>query len=506
MLETTPPAAAAPSPTPPAAAPSSTPVARPRVVFAAAGAAAIVAAVALSWDRPGVGWLLTALVVVAAVLVTVRSGRGAPIGRVWSRRATIRAAWVVAAGMLIAVGAVRAAGWLFIFCVLIAGLVGCVALTDRWSVVGLLLAPLQVGGSAPAALQWLVRGGTQARTKDHDHGTSIRTLVAGLIAVALLFVFGLLLAGADAAFAQVLSEIASSLNGRTLLGWIGSAAVLVTVTATAAHVLLTDKPAPEDKSRLRLVRRVEWVLPVGGLVVLFAGFVAVQATVLFGGGHHVLATAGLTYAQYARSGFWQLLAVTGLTVIVVGVAAQIAPRSTATDRMLLRVLLGLLSTLSLVIVASALSRMAAYEQAYGFTRRRLLVTVCELWLGVLFLLILVAGIRLRGRWVPRAALAAAGAALLGLAILNPDAFIAQQNVARFVKTGRIDVDYLRTLSADAVPALQSLPEPYRSCALTAINHELAGSRPEAWFEWNLSRNTARTQLRDHPVVSAPCPP
>jgi hypothetical protein len=218
-----------------------------------------------------------------------------------------------------------------------------------------------------------------------------------------------------------------------------------------------------------------------------------------------VATAGLTYAQYARSGFWQLLAVIGLTVIVVGVAAQIAPRTTATDRTLLRTLLGLLSALTLVIVASALSRMAAYEQAYGFPRQRVLVTAFELWLGVVLMLILIAGIRLRGRWVPQAALAAAVAALLGLAILNPDAFIAQQNVARFVETGRIDVYYLRTLSADAVPALQSLPEPYRSCALGAINNKLAGGRPEAWFEWNLGRGTARAQLHDRPVAPAICP-
>src|SRR5262249_42161559 len=150
---------------------------------------------------------------------------------------------------------------------------------------------------------------------------------------------------------------------------------------------------------------------------------------------HVLATAGLTYAQYARSGFWQLLAVTVLTLVVVGVATQIAPRSTAADRMLLRGLLGPLPALALVIVASALSRIAAHEQAYGFTRRRLLVTTGELWLGVLFLLILIAGVRLRGRWVPQAALAAAVAALLALAALNPDAFIAQHNVARYVATG-----------------------------------------------------------------------
>ncbi len=488
--------------------PGSTP-ARSRAAFIAVAGTAIVAAVALSWDRPGLGWPLTTLVVIAAALVAARSGRhGDDVmtrggrhgddGRGWPERTRSRAAWTVAATMLIAVAAVRAAGWLFVLCALTAGPVGCVAVTGHRSVSGLLLAPLRVGASVPAALRWLVRDGIRARAQNRDART--RTLIAGLIAVALLFVFGLLLAGADAAFAQVLSTWVPSWNGGTLVRWTWSAVVAVTVTATAAHVLATDEPASEGSVRLGSVSRIEWALPVGGLVALFAGFVAVQATVLFGGGRHVLATAGLTYAQYARSGFWQLLVVTGLTVIVVGVAAQIAPRSTATDRALLRTLLGLLAALTLVIVASALSRMAAYEQAYGFTRQRLLVTACELWLGVLFLLILIAGIRLRGRWVPRAALAAAVAALLGLAILNPDAFIARQNVARWVQTGRIDVDYLGSLSADAVPALQSLPEPYRSCVLAAINHELADGRPDAWFEWNLGRGTARSQLHDRPAA------
>jgi len=225
------------------------------------------------------GWPLTALVLVAVVLLAVRSGRrGAEVGRVWSRRATIRAGWAVTAGMLIAIGAVRAAGWLFVLCALTAGFIGCVALTDRRTIDGLLLAPLRVGASVPAALRWLVRGGIRAR--GHDHDTFVRTLVAGLIAVALLLVFGLLLAGADAAFAQVLSTMVRSLNGRTLLRWIWSAAVAVTVTATVAHVLLTGETAPEEKSRLGLVRRVEWTLPVGGLVALFAGFVAVRGVLL----------------------------------------------------------------------------------------------------------------------------------------------------------------------------------------------------------------------------------
>lgn len=481
--------------------PEATPAPRPRAAVTATAGAAIVAAVALSWDRPGIGWLLTALAVATATVVS--AGRG----RAWSGRTAVRAGEAVAVVALIAVGAVRAAEWLFVLCMLAAGVVGCVALTDRWSAGGLVAAPLRVVGSVPAALRWLLRDAIRFNVQ--DRGAARRTTTAGLVAVALLAVFGFLLAEADAAFAEVLSVLIPSVDGSTLVRWLGSAVAAVVVTAVAAHGLLSGTTVPEPGSRLGLVRRVEWALPVGGLVALFAGFVAVQATVLFGGGEHVAKTAGLTYAEYARAGFWQLLVVTGLTVVVVGVAAQIAPRATVSDRVLLRTLLGLLSALTLVIVASALSRMAAYEQAYGFTRQRLLVTVGELWLGVLFLLTLVAGIKLRGRWVPRAALAAAVGALIGLAVLNPDAFIAEQNVNRAEKHG-IDLYYLSTLSADAVPALQKLPEPYRSCALAVIADELnGGSAPssgshgrDAWQEWNLGRATARAHLDDEAL--RPC--
>lgn len=488
-------------PSPESGPPEATPAPRPRAAVTATAGAAIVAAVALSWDRPGIGWLLTALAVAAATVVSAGSGFA------WSGRTAVRACEAVAVVALVAVGAVRAAEWLFVLCMLAAGVVGCVALADRWSAGSLVAAPLRVVGSVPAALRWLL--GDAIRIRVQDRGAARRTTVAGLVAVALLTVFGFLLAEADAAFAEVLSVLIPSVDGTTSVQWLGSAVAAVVVTAVAAYGLLTGVTVPEPGSRLGLVRRVEWALPVGGLVALFAGFVAVQATVLFGGGEHVAKTAGLTYAEYARAGFWQLLVVTGLTVIVVGVAARIAPRATVSDRVLLRALLGLLSALTLVIVASALSRMAAYEQAYGFTRQRLLVTVGELWLGVLFLLTLVAGIKLRGRWVPRAALAAAVGALIGLAVLNPDAFIARQNVNRLEKHG-IDVYYLSTLSADAVPALQKLPEPYRSCALAAITNELAGgstpssesNRRDEWQEWNLGRATARAHLDDDARPSA----
>jgi len=249
-----------------------------------------------------------------------------------------------------------------------------------------------------------------------------------------------------------------------------------------------DETPPGEPRRLR---RLEWALPVALVDALFATFVVVQLAVLFGGHRHVLRTAGLTYAEYARGGFWQLLVVTALTLAVIAAAARWAPRVLPGDRLLVRVLLGVLALLSLVIVGSALRRMALYEQAYGYTRLRLFVSGVELWLGLVFGLVLLAGARLRARWLPRVVLASAVGALLTLAAVNPDRFIAARNVDRYAHTGRIDLDYLAELSADAVPELARLPQPLRSCVLWRMTVE-----SDDWRTYNLARAQAR------PVIDA----
>ncbi|MBA2464697.1 MAG: DUF4173 domain-containing protein, partial [Nocardioidaceae bacterium] len=163
-------------------------------------------------------------------------------------------------------------------------------------------------------------------------------------------------------------------------------------------------------------------------------------------------------------------------------AARKAQRGTGRDRLLVRLMLGALCLLTLTVVASALFRMHVYEQAYGFTRLRVLVSVFEGWLGLVVVLVLVAGIRLDGRWLPRVAATAGAAALLGLALVNPDGYIAQRNVERFVETGKADWSYLAGLSADAVPALRQLPPRAQACVFGA-----PAPRDDDWLEWNLGR-------------------
>jgi hypothetical protein len=111
-------------------------------------------------------------------------------------------------------------------------------------------------------------------------------------------------------------------------------------------------------------------------------------------------------------------------------------------------------------------------------------------------MVMVAGVRMRGWWLPRAAVAFTAVALLVFTLVNPDRLVASKNTERYRETGQIDLEYLSRLSADAVPALATtLPAPLRACVLFAPGgaaDDLA--RPEPWHAWNLSRSEARSVL------------
>ncbi len=110
---------------------------------------------------------------------------------------------------------------------------------------------------------------------------------------------------------------------------------------------------------------------------------------------------------------------------------------------------------------------------------------------------LVAGLRLRGAWVTRFSLVSGAVLLLGLAAVNPDAWIARHNLERFETTGKLDVAYLAGLSADALPTVlgHGLPAAQR-CELGDPGVGVSGTGP--WPAWNLGRARAVDALRDAP--------
>ena len=207
-------------------------------------------------------------------------------------------------------------------------------------------------------------------------------------------------------------------------------ALIAGIVLTGAYLAL-NPPEVADMSlpqRRHAARAWEWAVPVGLVVAVVAGFLVAQATAMWGGHEYLQRTTGLTYAEYVHQGFGQLTTATFLTVVVVALTMQVAARATRGDRILLRVLLGSLCLLTLAVVASALYRMALYQEAYGYTVLRVFVDGFELWLGLVVILLLIAGIRLSGQWLARAVLISAAVFTLGFAAMNPDAWVAERNI------------------------------------------------------------------------------
>lgn len=370
----------------------------------------------------------------------------------------------------------------------------------------------RIAGLVRPAPSFLVRSLAPARPAAagwHAVGRGAALAIAGVA------VFGGLFLSADRAFAQLAHELLLPRD----LGLLGTRVVVLAGTAVIAGALALATPAFAELApapvplRVRLgieepaeplrLRRAEWAVPLVALDLLFAAFVLVQLTVLFGGHDHVLATAGLTYAEYARQGFFQLVAVATLVLAVVAAATRWSVRETPRDRRLLMILLGVLCALTLVVLASAMRRLGLYEQIFGYTRTRLLVEAAIVWLAGILLLVLVAGIAPRRRWLPLATVILTATVALGFTFSSPDARIATRNVERYERTGTIDVVYLSTLSADAVPALLRLPEPLRSCALAPVRARVGAD--DGVGGWNLSRARARSMLGAPGVPGPRCP-
>jgi two-component system sensor histidine kinase BaeS len=305
-----------------------------------------------------------------------------------------------------------------------------------------------------------------------------------------VLVFGLLFVSADAIVESWVDAVLPDISVDSVVLRVFITVAVAGPTLAAAYLAL-NPPRTEAYGvlpRKAVTHRFEWLVPVLLVDAVFAVFVAAQLSVFFGGHGYVQRTTGLTYADYVHQGFGQLTVATLLTLLVVWAASHWAG-DTLGDRVWLRSSLGVLCALTLVVVGSALYRMHLYQEAYGFTQLRLLVDVFEGWLGVLVLAVAVAGLVRWGVWLPRFALISGVVALLGVAAINPDAWIAEHNLDRYADTGRVDWSFLRNLSADAVPAFEGRSAGEITCGMPRY-----WSQDDDWLSWNLGRSRASSAV------------
>jgi hypothetical protein len=239
---------------------------------------------------------------------------------------------------------------------------------------------------------------------------------------------------------------------------------------------------------------------LAGLCLLFAAFTAAQLIALSEGGRHVLATAGLSYAEYARSGFFQLLAVAVITLAVLLLLRAATNLTSRGQRATFTAAAEVAVALTLIVVVVAVRRLNLYEDAFGLTMLRLYSELFSYWIGAVFVLLgaALAGIG-RGRgWFVSASAAAGLALLLALNVANPEAVVARDQLSGTRQIQRTDAVYIARLSDDAIPTVAARLPGMDPVTRADLRARLCRGEPDSaprsrfsgWAAWNLGRQRA----------------
>lgn len=350
-----------------------------------------------------------------------------------------------------------------------------------------------------------------AKDSENEKKRSLFGVLIGVaISIPLLAVIISLLYSADIVFAAFLRDT-FHLNIGTAIG------VMITLifgfaSAYCGMRFIGKRKIPEAVKEHKTFEPVVAITTLSLTAIIYLFFSVIQIVYLFIG--NMTLPDGYTYARYAREGFFELLTVCILNVIIV-----LFVMNWFKENKFIRLLLTIISVCTYVMIASSALRMTMYINAYHLSRLRIMV----LW-GLAAIAILLIGIiiTIYKSDFPlfKYTLIITGTAYLILSFSHMDYFIARYNLSadrrEFTEaecdadtgwsirpeyddvrgiyyTNYYDLDYLTTLSTDAAPAFKDLPESEKATVMEYLRNkeDSIGLADESLRQFNISHEYVR---------------
>ena len=161
-----------------------------------------------------------------------------------------------------------------------------------------------------------------------------------------------------------------------------------------------------------------------------------------------------SYADYARSGFFQLTAVAFINFVIIALVGLLMKRDGKGAKIVQKTVSVILSLMTLVLISTAAAKMIMYIDVYGLTPKRVYASWFICVLAVLFLLVIIKQFAQKLRLVTVSALVVT-VMFAGLAFSNIDGIIARYNVERYMNGSLSEIDVVALIDCgdSAVPAL-----------------------------------------------------
>ncbi len=290
----------------------------------------------------------------------------------------------------------------------------------------------------------------QKQAKKGKKSYFLPALAGVAVTIPVLFIVTLLLASADSVFSELLLDMFGNIDFATIVG-ICFMTVAVFFASYAVCAALARKNIKEDVRDMRTLEPISAIIVTAALSILYLAFSVVQILYLFL--RKMQLPEGYSYSAYAREGFFQLLAVCILNLLIVLLCLYLFR-----ENIVLKVILTVISGCTYIMILSSALRMLMYIDRYNLTFLRIFV----LWaLAVIFFLMAGVTVFIYRNGFPlfTYSMAVVTVFYIGLSFAHPDYWIAKYNLnpAHWEDLDDYDIfdskRYLCGLSADAAPIL-----------------------------------------------------
>ena len=197
----------------------------------------------------------------------------------------------------------------------------------------------------------------------------------------------------------------------------------------------------EDNTTVKII--------LGALNIIYIVFCFIQIKSLF------MKVDIENYSSYARKGFFQLMIVSLINFVMILIAKNYVKSK---NNKFVNIMSIIMIICTFIILVSAGYRMYLYENAYGYTLLRLLVYI-TLFTETILLVPTIIYVIDKPINLKKSYFVIIMIVYVGINFLNLDNIIAENNVDRYFKTGKLDVYYLKNeTGTDAIKQLKRIVE------------------------------------------------
>ena len=309
-------------------------------------------------------------------------------------------------------------------------------------------------------------GAMKSAADKNNAGKAVKNALLGLaIALPSTIIVGILLMSADSGFADILTSITDG-GLRSVLIFAAQAVIGLPVGFYIFAMCHAPNECDEssDEYFLERIASVRFV-PSGAaafsavpLCVMYVIFFFSQASYFLSSFASRLPSDMASYSEYARRGFFELCIVALINLaVIIGINLFSKYGEDGKKSKFLKIMTVTLCIFTILLIATAVSKMVMYISVYGLTRLRFYTSWFMLLLGVLFIGIIISVV-CENFNLSKFAVTAFTVMFALLSFSNADRIIAEYNIGRYLDgtLPSADITMFRELSADAVPAAEKL--------------------------------------------------